>query len=208
VEPVNPNQNNEPIRPIAEKNFSRTSLIAITTSIIAIIFLATGVVFFNKSNNLAKELSVKNDELSDLEKKANDFEKELIFYKNTDLGKELELVNLKLETSEEKLKQTQESLATVEKDLDNLQEKVSEIPNLTRTISLMAGTLAKPPGQCFSEQDKIKINAELSKIGDASWTQLWNNFIDNTGSSDCSHSPEIFVQPIDYGLNKIVESSK
>ena len=208
MEPVNPNQNNEPLKPIVGKSFARTSLISLITSIMAIIFLAAGIVFFSKSNNLATEISVKNDELSDLKQKANDLEKELIFYKNTDLGKELELVNLKLETSEEKLKQTQESLAEAEKDLDNLQKKVSEIPNLTSIISLMAGTLAKPPGQCFSEQDKIKINAELSKIGDASWTQLWNNFIDNTGSSDCSHSPEIFAQPIDYGLNKIVEYSK
>lgn len=208
MEPVSPNQNNEPLKPVTKKSFSRASLIALAASIIAIIFLALGLSLFIKSSNQSRELSSKNKELSDLEKKANDLDKDLIFYKNTDLGKEVELVNIKLETSEEKLKQTQESLATIENNLDNLQKKVAEIPNLTSIISLMAGTLAKPPGQCFSEQDKIKINAELSKIGDASWTQLWNNFIDNTGSSDCSHSPEIFAQPIDYGLNKIVEYSK
>lgn len=208
MEPVNPNQNNEPLKPVVRKSFSRSSLIALITSIMAIIFLSVGVALFIKSSNLSKEINVKNKDSTDSKQKVNELEKELIFYKNTDLAKELELVNLKLKTSEEKLEQTQESLATVEKDLENLQKNVAEIPNLTSIISLMAGTLAKPPGQCFSEQDKIKINAELSKIGDATWTQLWNSFIDNTGSSECSHSPGIFTQAIDYGLNKIVESSK
>ena len=197
-------QNPEPPQ-TPKKYFSK--LLPIFISVLALVIIAViSYLFMQKNKDLTYEIGGKTKEAELLKTKNNELEKELIFLKNTDLAKELEIVNLKLQKSDEELNETKLTVTSTQKGLKDLQTSVSSIPKVTNILSLMYGSVAGNPGQCFSENSKTKVSQALVPYGDKTWTDMWNSFITNTDSSNCSWSPMEFQRSLDYGLNKINDS--
>lgn len=144
-----------------------------------------------------------------LESKNNQLEKDLIFYKNTDLGKEVEILKLKLDAKDKDLSETKKSLDVSQDLLNKLQPKVKTIPKITEILSLMIQTTHNDSMPCYSEEDKTKTKQALTNFGDSKWTELWDKFIsDVKPEQNCTSSPTLLKQAIDYGLNKTLENSK
>lgn len=200
-------QNPEPPKEIPKKDFSK--LLPVVISIVALIIIAAISFFFMQKNGaLTSSLEGKTKEIEGLNTKNNELEKELIYLKNTDLAKELEIVNLKLQESDEELKEIKTNLASREKTLKDLQTSTSSIPKITNILSLMFDLVAGNPGQCFSGSYKSKVDQALNSYGDQNWTSIWNNFIANTDSANCSWSPPDFQKSLNYGLGKIEAAVK
>lgn len=155
-----------------------------------VLVMVVGVVYY--ASRLNSEAADAKRSLEQVKGEKNQLEKDLIYYKNTDLGKEVELLNLKLQNSQEKLAGAQRQL-----------EKTAEIPKITNIISMMMATFAKQPPDCYSQADKSKIEQGLSAIGDARWVELWGQFINNTSSANCGSGPESLYRAVDHGLGKI-----
>lgn len=144
-----------------------------------------------------------------LESKNNQLEKDLIFYKNTDLGKEVEILKLKLDAKDKDLSETKKSLDASQDLLNKLQPKVKTIPKITEVLLFMMQTKHNDSMPCYSETDKTKTKQALTNFGDSKWTELWDKFIsDVKPEQNCTSSPALFKQAVDYGLNKILENSK
>lgn len=144
-----------------------------------------------------------------LEAENNQLEKDLIFYKNTDLGKEVEILKLKLDAKDKDLSETKKSLDASQDLLNKLQPKVKTIPKITEVLLLMIQTTQNDSMPCYSEADKTKTKQALINFGDSKWSDLWDKFIsDVKPEQNCSRSLELFKQAVDYGLDKILEISR
>lgn len=176
--------------PTASPSPSKNLVIIISIlSIVSAILLFSAIYFFfanQSSQKLLEESETQNSQL----------EKDLIFYKNTDLAKEVEILNLKLKTAEE-------DLATTNVALDKLKADVSSIPKIARIASMMMATFGQQPPNCFSANDKTNINQELEAFGDREWISKWEDFINDTDAKNCSMSPDKLEQAVNYGLSKI-----
>jgi len=193
--------------PPSKRDFSK--LLSIIISAVAlIIIISLSFFFLQKNKGLTSDIEEKTKEVESLISKNNELEKELIFYKTGDLAKELEIVNLKLQTSDENLQATKKTLSKAESDLSNFRAELSKIPKIAYILSLMSETASKQPPQCYSESDKQKIDSELISFGDKTWQDLWRVFIDNTTSSNCSYTPDLLHKALDYGYKKIVEATE
>lgn len=181
--------------------FVAVALIA-AVAVIAVVFLDIN------NRTLLSDLESQKDELASVEEKNDTLEKELIYYKNTDLVKELEIVNLKLKDVSEELDRTKSTLSLTEGSLSSLRASTSKISKITNLVSLMFESVAGIPGQCFTESYKSKVSQGLNSYGDSNWTQKWNSFIADTDPQNCSWSPTEFQKVLDYGLNRIEESVK
>lgn len=178
--------------------------LAVTT---VILLIAAGYLFMNaqsltsENRTLTNQQTLLQTQVAGLKDEKAQLEKELIFYKNTDLAKELEIVNLKLKT-------TEEDLASTKATLTKLQTGVSNVPKMTSIASMMMSTFGKQPPNCFSASDKTSINQELTALGDREWTSKWEDFINDTDAKNCSMSPDKLEQAVNYGLGKITEAVK
>lgn len=190
-----------------QTNSSKTVLVAGLAITSFVFLIATGFFFMNvqslshENQTLANQQSLLQTQLTTLKDEKAQLEKDLIFYKNTDLAKELEIVNLKLETAEE-------DLASTKATLDKLKAGISNVPKMTRIASMMMSTFGKQPPNCFSASDKTSINQELTALGDREWTSKWEDFINDTDAKNCSMSPDKLEQVVNYGLTKISEAVK
>jgi len=187
----------------SSKNFLVIGLVVITV----VLMIATGYLFMN-SQSLSREnetLTNKNTllqtQVSSLKDEKAQLEKDLIYYKNTDLAKEVEILNLKLKTADE-------GFATTKAALDKLKIGVSSIPEMTSIASKMMTTFGKNPPNCFGATDKASINQELNAFGDREWIGKWEDFISGTDSKNCSMSPDKLENAVNYGLTKISDAVK
>src|SRR3989344_961924 len=188
-----------------KKSSSKLLIPFILAIVFAILGISAFVALFVKNSNLSSEYEDQKKVLEATTEKYDELEKELIFYKTGDLAKELEIVNLKLGNTQKELDETKDTLTNTEDKLTDLRGKVEDVPKIVSVLSLMYGTAAKPPPECYNEADKAKISQELNLIGDTSWRQLWNEFISNTTSSNCSNSPELLQKALDHGYQKILD---
>ena len=178
----------------SQKGFTPIIIIIVVVAVLGI--SGAGYLFWQ---NQALENKVAN--LKD--EKAN-VEKEFAVFKATDFAKEIEVLNLKLQTRDKELADEKKSHSTTQTMLDNLRLSISAtIPRATNIISLMMTTFSRQPPQCYNETDRTKINQALSAFGDSTWRDLWNMFINGTTSNNCSFSPEGLQRAVDYGLKKI-----
>lgn len=155
----------------------------------------------NENKTLTNQNSLLQTQVSSLKDEKTKLEKDLIFYKNTDLAKEVEILNLKLKTVEEDLTSTKATLA-------KLQKGVTGIPKITHIASMMMETFGKQPPNCFSATDKASISQELNLLGDKGWISKWEDFINDTDAKNCSMSPDKLEQAVNYGLTKISDVVK
>ena len=184
---------------------SSKNFLVIGLGVIAVVLLiATGYLFMNaqslsrENKTLTSQNSLVQTQVSSLKDEKVQLEKDLILYKNTDLAKEVEILNLKLKTS-------QEDLATAKDTLSKLKTGVSSVPKMTSISSKMMATFGKGPPNCFSASDKATINQELAAFGDSEWISKWEDFINDANSASCSMSPDKLEQAVNYGLSKISE---
>ena len=204
MEPV---QQNPETKEAPKRDFSKLLPAVISVVSVAII-VALSFFFLQKNKELTSLIEGKTKEVENLKTKNNELEKELIFYKTGDLAKELEIVNLKLQSSDENLLDTKNTLFKTESELAKLRTDIGKIPKIATILSLMSATASKQPPQCYSESDKQKIDSELKSFGDKTWQDLWRVFIDNTTSENCSMTPELLNKALDYGYNKIAEAAE
>ena len=179
--------------PASGGNKNKNIIIALV-SIIAVILLFTTGYLLMRSQSFKKSFTEAKEQNGKLEK-------DLIFYKSTNLAKEVELFNLKLKNAEE-------DLASTKTTLTKLQAGVSNVPQMTRIASLMMTTFGKGPPNCFSASDKTTINEEFTALGDREWISKWEDFINDTDAKNCSMSPDKLEQAVNYGLTKISEAVK
>ena len=164
--------------------------------IIAILGLGGAGYFFWQNQVLENQTAKLKDEKAKVET-------ELAVLKATDLAKEIEVLNLKLQARDKELVDAKKNLSTIQTAFDSFRSDVNMIPKATSIISLMMMTFGKQPPQCYNEADRTKINQELSVFKDSAWQDLWNMFINGTTSNNCSFSPEGLQRAIDHGLKKI-----
>ncbi|MDO8663944.1 MAG: hypothetical protein Q7K44_00090 [Candidatus Liptonbacteria bacterium] len=150
----------------------------------------------NAITKINQELLQRKDEKSALET-------ELAIFKNTDLGKEVEILQLKLDAKEKERAEIQKNFTMTSMTLTTLRDNLKRIPNITRALSLMSGTFGKQPPVCFNATDRASIDRELSIVGDVAWQEKWSRFIADTDSKNCSMSPQQFFTAVDYGFEKI-----
>src|SRR3989344_9313699 len=180
---------------------SKTRIALVLTGIIAVGGVMVAGFLFMKNQSLSSDLTTTINNLAQSKEKSVQLEKDLIFYKSTDLAKEVEILNLKLKTGEEELASTKDTLS-------KLQVATDDIPNIARTASMMMSTFGKQPPNCFSATDKTNIIQELNALGDGEWISKWEDFINDTDSKSCSMSPDKLEQAVNYGLTKISEAVK
>src|SRR3989344_1300345 len=179
---------------------SKTRIALVLTGIIAVGGVMVAGFLFMKNQSLSSDLTTTINNLAQSKEKSVQLEKDLIFYKSTDLAKEVEILNLKLKTGEEEL-------VTTQANLTKLQADVSSSPKIANIASMMMATFGQQPPNCFSATDKANINQELAAFGDREWISKWEDFINDTDSKSCSMSPDKLEQAVNYGLNKISQIS-
>lgn len=140
---------------------------------------------------------------SRLQAKNVQLEKDFVFYQNTDLAKELEIVRLKLQDSEAQRAETAQKVVAAEGALVALRQKLEQVPPLTGIITMMMATFAKQPPDCYSAADRANIDQALTVLGDSAWSALWSSFISSTVSANCSFSPDLLKKAVVYGVDKI-----
>lgn len=188
-------------------NSSKNLLVIGLSITIVILLIAAGYLFIKyqsltgENKTLSSQQALLQTQVASLKDEKVQLKKDLIFYKSTDLAKEVEILNLKLKTAEE-------DLASTKSTLDKLKAGVSNVPKLTRITSLMMATFGKGPPNCFSASDKASINQELAALGDPEWISKWEDFINETDAKNCSMSPDKLEQVVNYGLTKISEAVK
>lgn len=180
---------------------NRTSILY---GVIAVAAILAGVFFFMQSWNAEKKLTEAEESYAVLKDEKSVLETELAIFKNTDLGKEVQILQLKLDAKEKERVEAEKNFTTTETALTTLRNSLKLIPNITRALSLMSSTFGKQPPDCFSTADRAAINRELSIVGDATWQEKWARFIADTDSKNCSMSPQQFFTTVDYGLEKII----
>lgn len=185
----------------SSKNFLVIGLVVITVVLlIAVVYLFMNSQSLSRGNKtLTEQNTFLQTQVSSLKDEKAQLEKDLIYYKNTDLAKEVEILSLKLKTSEE-------DLATTKVALDKLKTGVSSIPRITTVLSMMMTTFGKQSPNCYSASDKANIQQELTAIGDSALNNLWSDFINDTISANCSFSPNLLEKAINYGLTKISDA--
>src|SRR3990172_584925 len=95
-------------------------LLLIVLTVISILGIVSSVVLFMNFKSEKARLNDAEASLESLKGKNNELEKELIFYKNTDLGKEIEIVNLKLDQSEAAQTEAEDSLNSLRVKVDKI----------------------------------------------------------------------------------------
>lgn len=104
--------------------------------VIAVIgFLGAGL-FFAQSQQLRGEIKNLAAKLETTQKDLSEAEKELIYYKNTDLTKELEILQLKFDNRGKALADTQKELTSAQDQAANLQAQVVEQQTNNQKIRL------------------------------------------------------------------------
>lgn len=177
--------------------------------IVAVLLIAAGYLFVNtqslsrENKTFANQNSIFQTQISNLKDEKTRLEKDLIFYKNTDLAKEVEILNLKLKDSEDKYEESKKKLSATEANLNTLRQNISTIPKITTALSMMMTTFGKQPSDCYSASDKASIQQMLTAVGDSALNDFWSEFINGTTSANCSMSPNLLEKVINYGLNKI-----
>ncbi len=186
----------------SSKNFLVIGLVVITVILLAATY------FFMNSQSLSRENktftnqnSLLQTQVSSLKDEKVRLEKDLVFYKDTDLAKEVEILNLKLKTAED-------NFASTKATLSKLKTGISNVSKMTSISSKMMITFGKGPPNCFSVSDKAAINQELVAFGDREWISKWEDFINDTDAKNCSMSPDKLEQAVNYGLTKISEAVK
>ena len=185
----------------SSKNFLFIGLGGIAVALL----IAAGYLFMN-SQSLSRENKMLTEQnillqtqVSDLKDEKTQLEKDLIYYKSTDLAKEVEILNLKLKTANE-------DLASTKATLSKLKTGISNISKMASIASKMMVTFGKGPPNCFSASDKASINQELAALGDLEWISKWEDFINDTNAENCSMSPDKLEQAVNYGLTKISDA--
>ncbi|MDO8600365.1 MAG: hypothetical protein Q7R73_01945 [bacterium] len=177
------------------------------TNILYIGIAAAGILgsifFLVQSRNAEQELAKAEESYAVLQDEKSALETEFAIFKNTDLGKEVEILQLKLDAKEKERADIQKNLTMTNTTLATLRNNLKLIPNITRALSLMSGTFGKQPPECFNAADRTAIDRELSIVGDAAWQEKWSRFIADTDSKNCSMSPQQFFTAVDYGFEKI-----
>lgn len=184
------------VAPVPASGGNNKNIIIVLVSIVVIILLLITGYLFSKNQSLEKSVV-------DVKEQNTKIEKDLIFYKNTDLAKEVEILNFKLKDSDEKYEESKKKQSTAETNLNTLRQSLSTIPKVTTALSMMMKTFGKQPPDCYSASDKANIKQELTAVGDSALNNFWNEFISSTASENCSFSPNLLEKTINYGLGKI-----
>lgn len=138
--------------------------------------LGTGV-FFSKSQSSKKaaaeltgKLAIANQALSDLKEQNSELEKELIAFKNTDLAKEVELLNLKLANTKKELADSQFAESNLKSQVETLKSNLSQIRPYNEAIDVIR-QMYFGPGP--SASGIAKIDAKIAALKDIEISNLW-----------------------------------
>ena len=145
----------------------KTILVAV--SVLSLIGYFLVVILFIKNSSLNKNLILTQVRLESSDIENSQFEKELIFYKNTDLAKEVEILNLKLTNIEKNLKSTESQLNSTQTQLKNLQTNTTKIKPYLDVINAIENLLSEGP----NANNVSNVNSKVSTLGDSEVSDQW-----------------------------------
>ncbi|OGM58235.1 hypothetical protein A3A75_04315 [Candidatus Woesebacteria bacterium RIFCSPLOWO2_01_FULL_39_10] len=145
----------------------KTILVVVST--LSIIGYSLVVILFIKNSSLNENIKLSNSQLEKAKAENSQFEKELIFYKNTDLAKEVEILQLKLNNAEKNLKSTESQLNSTQNQLKNLQTNIAKIKPYLDVIDAIESLLSEGP----KENNVSNVNSKVSTLGDSEVSDQW-----------------------------------
>jgi len=145
----------------------KTILVAV--SVLSLIGYFLVVILFIKNSSLNKNLILTQVRLESSDIENSQFEKELIFYKNTDLAKEVEILQLKLNSAEKKLESTESQLNSTQTQLKNLQTNTTKIKPYLDVINAIENLLSEGP----NANNVSNVNSKVSTLGDSEVSDQW-----------------------------------
>lgn len=128
-------------------------IITIISAIVAVISVISGLTFASQSRTA-------QNQATKLEASLHQAEKDLIYYQNTDLAKEVELLNLKLANAKQDLAASQKTATTAQARVETLEVNHGKIPGYLSAIDAIEDLTANegPTAAKLSIVD-AKINA-------------------------------------------------
>lgn len=145
------------------KNLALVALVAIIGFIIA-------GFLFTKNGSLTKQVQELNDQLKTVSDKLNDAEKELIYYKNTDLAKEVQLLQLQLTAAEKDLATSQQDASSAQARVKTLETNLAKIgPYLDAMQAISDMFFDTGP----TDKGVARIDAKIAVLKDASISNVW-----------------------------------
>lgn len=136
------------------------AIIAVAT---AVITLTMAVIFFSQSR------TAQNQAL-ELQTSLNQAEKDLIYYKNSDLGKEVELLNLKLKDAQEDLAASQTEATAAEGRVKSLEASLAKIPAYLSAIDALEDLTANE-GPTAAKMSVV--DARINALADQTVSSRW-----------------------------------
>ena len=158
--------------------------LTITFIIVALLGLAGTGVFFIKNQNLGEELSIANEELSTaevtisgLEDQKTAVEKELIRFKSTDLAKEAELLQTKLDAAEKDLERTESDLTVSQSKVSDLETTIKTLKVNSTKINLYLdaiNAIETMLARSISASGISNVDSKIAPLNDTAVTNKWD----------------------------------
>lgn len=131
--------------------------------------IAAGI-FFAQNSSLKKEAKTLQSELTKTQKSLTEAEKKLIYYQNTDLAKEVEILKLKLATAEKDLAASVDQVSSLQKRVDTLEANSDKIQLHLEAINAINEMFF---GSGPSEKGVAQIDVKIAALKDSEITNLW-----------------------------------
>lgn len=170
-------------------------------SLVAIIGFVLAAIFFGRSNSLVTQTQELSSELKTVSESLDDAEKDLIYYRNTDLAKEVQLLQLKLANAERDLATAQKEIANLQTKINNLETSISKTYLHLDAVAAMEGFLGGP----FTVSGLANIDAKISLLGDSQVMSQWLKAKETIDISRNSWSPQDFFDTV-FLLNSRIRS--
>ena len=147
-----------------------------TFILIAILGLGGAVFFFTQRQSLTTENTAMQGKLENAEKTVAGLkdekikvETELAVLKSTDLGKEVELLQLKLKNAERDLATAEKDTTSLKNKVNNLETNLNKITPYLDAVSAIEQALSAP----WSASSLANIDTKISTLRDSQITSLW-----------------------------------
>ena len=144
--------------------------------VVAILGLGGTVFLFTQRQSLTAENTTLQGKLGDVEKTVAGLkdekikiEKELAVLKSTDLGKEVELLQLKLKNAERDLATAEKDTTGLKNKVNNLEANLGKITPYLDVTSAIEQSLSAP----FTASSLANIDTKVSALHDSQITSLW-----------------------------------
>jgi len=157
----------------------------ILAAILAVLGIAGAAVFGTKYQSSQAESKTLEDNVSSLQEEKTQLEKDLIFYKNTDLAKDNELLRVKLENAEEDLTAARSRVTVLETNLNKIEP-------YTDVISAIERFLSAP----FTKNGLADIETKVSALGDAEVSNRWATARATVDFANNGWGPHDFFQAV------------